>query len=204
MTRDVCVEKICLDTSSFVAACSEATHNIDHVVQSFDVSASPLSAQIHHEQLHRGLLLTTLQPVTSCLCGGEEVCVKEVYVSRRVREEVQTIFDHFGGDIESARGAKLLSVCKELPLFVSGISDESCKQQKGCKQWTESAEMLQALRETKRIRPRHKDLFSAAAAIGAVTYTADTGFVRACAHQGVDLLRSGMSVVHASRSLTGL
>ncbi|XP_033761926.1 uncharacterized protein LOC117343602 [Pecten maximus] len=103
---------------------------------------------------------------------------KELYVCETAWEDFETILNTLGGPEEKKRAQLLLNRVKVIP-------DQPSKR-------------AQNLPDTGKIRQRTKVIFGTGDALGAVTTTANMGFVRAAQHQGV----SFAVYSHSSRALT--
>eukprot|EP01006_Ploeotia_vitrea_P037902 TRINITY_DN66186_c6_g6_i1.p1 TRINITY_DN66186_c6_g6~~TRINITY_DN66186_c6_g6_i1.p1 ORF type:complete len:518 (+),score=55.40 TRINITY_DN66186_c6_g6_i1:44-1597(+) len=103
---------------------------------------------------------------------------KQLVVCNKAQEEFQTILDTVGGPNEKERAKALLNCCKLVP---DDPSPASLK-----------------LTESRRIQDRQRVIFGTGDTLRAVTLTANVGFVRAAADQGVHFA----AFAHASRALT--
>ncbi|PFH36144.1 hypothetical protein BESB_043360 [Besnoitia besnoiti] len=189
MLQDFLVSKgltgINLDTTSFVAACSELTHDPENVEASLsDADKKKRIAQIDDEHRNRRYLLRLFESL-----------FKEdgphVYVSDVVMEEVSTIFRSFAGPRERDRATILFSRVKN--------SKESLREYDVC----DVSHHLLGQR-SKHMKPRHQRIFMDGIQRRLLTLTADKAFVSACRHRGFDLVVEGWVLEHSPRSLTGL
>eukprot|EP00922_Rhytidocystis_sp_ex-Travisia-forbesii_P037726 GHVS01056188.1.p1 GENE.GHVS01056188.1~~GHVS01056188.1.p1 ORF type:complete len:215 (+),score=31.98 GHVS01056188.1:841-1485(+) len=152
-----------------------------------------LSAQIHDElSCSTGVTRRVLQPVLQLagICELTTPCCDDI-------KGCGLFICDSAGPKELKRGNLLLSRCQAVATEKRKLHEEVdvLAEDKGT--------IIRSLKETKRIRPRHKEAFGAAADMrGDIIFTADTGFVRASKKQQVDL--SSMVRLHHPRSLTGL
>nr|CEL65116.1 TPA: hypothetical protein BN1204_009745 [Neospora caninum Liverpool] len=174
-----------LDTTAFVAACSELTHDLQNAEASLcDAEKNKRITQFEDERRNCGALLHLFQSLFQD--DGPLVHVSDV-----VKEELNTILRSSAGPNERkraqilfdrARGSKDLFREHQVPNVIHNLFQQ----------------------RSKHMRQRHQQIFTDGIRLRLLTITADKAFVSACRHRGHDLIKDGWVIEHSPRSMAGL
>ncbi|EPR58087.1 hypothetical protein TGPRC2_320525 [Toxoplasma gondii TgCatPRC2] len=174
-----------LDTTAFVAACSELTHDLQNAEACLsDAEKHKRIMQFDDERGNRGVLFHLFESLFQD--HGPLVHISDI-----VRGELETIVRSFAGPKEAERARILFD------------------RTRGSKEFFREhhvPEVMQNLFQSrsKHMRSRHQQVFTDGVKLRLLTLTADKAFLSACRHRGHDLVKDGWVVEHSSRSLAGL